>query len=165
MSESRTCSFHPTSTSHSVRRMPWQCNCFDYFQLEKKRFSRGAKSSLTPRSSFGVIIPKLYLLSMLVKILPHKESKDNTYNLPDSHQPIGLDILSKCQEKLLSWRNWLLIGNHSHSFVWKKGQRFATTVMSNGCVIIWSTRLRKIIEKITILVNIGDQKDLSTSGR
>ena len=73
---------------------------FDYFQLERRDSSRGAKSSHAPRSSFGIIIPRCTPLSMLVKNFTAQKGSKTT--------PITCQIVStnwtghpsKCQEEI-----------------------------------------------------------------
>ena len=74
---------------------------------------------------------------MLVKeFYRTKGLEDNTYNLPDSLNQLT-DIPSKnAKKKLLFLKDDCFIGNHSHSFVWKKGKRFATTVIKMVDLII-----------------------------
>ena len=74
---------------------------FDYFQLEKEAIRlEGAKSSLTPRSSFGIIIPRCTFIHAGQECYRTKGLEDNTYNLPDSLNQLDWTSLSKCQEEL-----------------------------------------------------------------
>ncbi len=92
----------PNLNKHSVRRMPRQCNCFDYFQLEKEEIRLEDRKALTISSSFSVTssqgVPFIH-----AGHTSHKGSKTT----PITCQIVltnWTDILPKCQEEIAFWR-------------------------------------------------------------
>ena len=74
---------------------------------------------------------------MLVKnFYRTKGLEDNTYNLPDSLNQLDWTSLSKCQEEIAFLEELIAYRKSQPLLRLKKGKRFATTVMSNGCLII-----------------------------
>ena len=65
-----------------------------------------------------------------------KGLEDNTYNLPDSLNQLDWTSLPKCQEEIAFLEELIAYRKSQPLLRLKKGKRFATTVMSNGCLII-----------------------------
>ena len=65
-----------------------------------------------------------------------KGLEDNTYNLPDSLNQLDWTSLSKCQEEIAFLEELIAYRKSQPLLRLEKGERFATTVMSNGCLII-----------------------------
>ena len=120
---------------------------FDYFQLEKEEIRLEERKAFTPRSSFGIIIPRCTFYPCWSRMLPTKGPEDNTYNPASSLNHLDWTSFQNSKKNLLFLKNWLLTGNPNLLRL-KKDKRFEITVMSNGClIIILSTRLKKIVKK------------------
>ena len=88
-----------------------------------------------------------------------KGLEDNTYNLPDSLNQLDWSSLSKCQEEIAFLEELIAYRKSQPLLRLKKGQE-----IRDYCDVKWLSdhhliyTIEKDREKITILVNIGDQE-------
>ena len=133
---------------------------FDYFQLEKEEIR------LEERKALSRLALHLVLLSQGVPFIHAgqefyrtKGLEDNTYNLPDSLNQLDWTSLSKCQEEIAFLEELIAYRKSQPLLRLKKGQE-----IRDYCDVKWLSdhhliyTIEKDREKITILVNIGDQE-------
>ena len=132
---------------------------FDYFQLEKEEIR------LEERKALSRLALHLVLLSQGVPFIHAGQERyrtkgleENTYNLPDSLNQLDWTSLSKCQEELAFLKELIAYRKSQPLLRLKKGQE-----IRDYCDVKWLSdyhfiyTIEKNREKITILVNIGDQ--------
>ena len=133
---------------------------FDYFQLEKEEIR------LEDRKSLSRLALHLVLLAQGVPFIHAgqefyrtKGLEDNTYNLPDSLNQLDWTSLPKCQEEIAFLEELIAYRKSQPLLRLKKGQE-----IRDYCDVKWLSdhhliyTIEKDREKITILVNIGDQE-------
>ena len=133
---------------------------FDYFQLEKEEIR------LEDRKALSRLALHLVLLAQGVPFIHAgqefyrtKGLEDNTYNLPDSLNQLDWTSLSKCQEEIAFLEELIAYRKSQPLLRLKKGQE-----IRDYCDVKWLSdhhliyTIEKDREKITILVNIGDQE-------
>ena len=133
---------------------------FDYFQLEKEEIR------LEERKALSRLALHLVLLSQGVPFIHAgqefyrtKELEDNTYNMPDHLNQLDWTSLSKCQEEIAFLEELIAYRKSQPLLRLKKGQE-----IRDYCDVKWLSdhhliyTIEKDREKITILVNIGDQE-------
>ena len=133
---------------------------FDYFQFEKEEIR------LEDRKALSRLALHLVLLAQGVPFIHAgqefyrtKGLEDNTYNLPDSLNQLDWTSLPKCQEEIAFLEELIAYRKSQPLLRLKKGQE-----IRDYCDVKWLSdhhliyTIEKDREKITILVNIGDQE-------
>ena len=133
---------------------------FDYFQLEKEEIR------LEDRKALSRLALHLVLLAQGVPFIHAgqefyrtKGLEDNTYNLLDSLNQLEWTSLPKCQEEIAFLEELIAYRKSQPLLRLKKGQE-----IRDHCDVKWLSdhhliyTIEKDREKITILVNIGDQE-------